>query len=252
LLTINQLYAIDVDKDMINFAEEKHHKNNIHYLLQDLSLEWDQLRSELKALEGKVSLIFSNHVLHWIKDKENAAKNLFRLLSKSGKLYAHIYWISDPFSDLKGEEKEIHEKEILKIPTKESQLNSWLNIFKTVGFEIIENELQSRKSIFDKQIFIKGMNYFGRELNNLKINFRVDFNPLFRIIVILPLGLLLRKQYFIEKNESKRSEVMNKISDDLFRRVLAKTRQFTDESNGKEMVGLHYRFFRFVLQKCSN
>jgi SAM-dependent methyltransferase len=174
LLTINQLYAIDVDKDMINFAEEKHHKNNIHYLLQDLSLEWDQLRPELKALEGKVSLIFSNHVLHWIKDKENAAKNLFRLLSKSGKLYAHIYWISDPFSDLKGEEKEIHEKEILKIPTKESQLNSWLNIFKTVGFEIIENELQSRKSIFDKQIFIKGMNYFGRELNNLKINFRVD------------------------------------------------------------------------------
>jgi len=42
---------------------------------------------------------------------------------------------------------------------------------------------------------------------------------------------------------------MNKISDDMFRRVLAKTRQFTDESNGKEMVGFHYRFFRFVLKK---
>jgi hypothetical protein len=96
------------------------------------------------------------------------------------------------------------------------------------------------------------MNYFGRELNNLKINFRVDFNPLFRIIVILPLGLLLRKQFFIEKNESKRSEVMNKISDDLFRRVLAKTRQFTDESNGKEMVEFYYRFFRFVLKKSTN
>jgi trans-aconitate methyltransferase len=79
LLTINKLYAIDVDKDMIKFAEEKHNKNNIHYLLQDLSLEWNQLRPQLKALEGKVSLIFSNYVLHWIKDKENAAKNLFRL-----------------------------------------------------------------------------------------------------------------------------------------------------------------------------
>ncbi len=89
-------------------------------------------------------------------------------------------------------------------------------------------------------------------MNNLKINFRVDFNPLFLIIVGLPLGLQLRKQFFIEKNESKRNEVMNKISDDMFRRVLAKTRQFTDESNGKEMVGLHYRFFRFVLRKCSN
>jgi hypothetical protein len=64
--------------------------------------------------------------------------------------------------------------------------------------------------------------------------------------------LMFRKQYFIEKKESKRNEVMNKISDDMFRRVLAKTNQFVDESNGKEMVGFHYGFFRFVLQMCSN
>jgi SAM-dependent methyltransferase len=153
LLTINQLYAIDIDKDMIKFAEEKHHKSNIHYLLQDLSLEWDQLRSELKALEGKVSLIFSNHVLHWIKDKENAAKNLFRLLPKSGKIYAQIFWISDPFSDLKAIEKEVHEKEILKIPTKESQLNGWINIFRTVGFDLIENEFHLRKDVYEKKVF---------------------------------------------------------------------------------------------------
>jgi hypothetical protein len=42
---------------------------------------------------------------------------------------------------------------------------------------------------------------------------------------------------------------MNKISDDMFRRVLAKIPQFTDESNGKEMVELNYKFFRFVLKK---
>jgi trans-aconitate methyltransferase len=160
LLTIKQLYAIDIDKEMIKFAEEKHHKNNIHFLSQDFGQEWDQLRPELKALEGKVSLIFSNHVLHWIKDKENAAKNLFRLLSKSGSIYAHIYWISDPFSGLSGEEKEIHEKEIMKIPTKESQLNLWINTFKTVGFELIENAFQSRECVFEKQEFIKSMNYF--------------------------------------------------------------------------------------------
>ncbi len=64
--------------------------------------------------------------------------------------------------------------------------------------------------------------------------------------------LMFRKHYFIEKNESKRSEVMNKISDDMFRRILAKTNQFFDESNGEEMVRFHYGFFRFVLQKCSN
>jgi hypothetical protein len=80
----------------------------------------------------------------------------------------------------------------------------------------------------------------------------VDFNSLSPIIGIPPLGLLLRKQFFIEKNESKRSEVMKKISDEMFRRALAKTRQFTDESNGKEMVEFHYGFFRFVLKKSTN
>ena len=59
LLTINQLYAIDVDKGMIEFAEEKHHKNNIHYLLQDLILEWDQLRPEPEEKVHSFSLIMS-------------------------------------------------------------------------------------------------------------------------------------------------------------------------------------------------
>ena len=110
LLTIRQIYAIDVDPEMIDFANENHPKDNIQYILQDLSQEWDQLSPDIKALENKVSLIFSNHVLHWIINKENLAKNLYRLLSKNGKLYANIYWITDPFNYLTGTEKEIHEK----------------------------------------------------------------------------------------------------------------------------------------------
>jgi hypothetical protein len=66
-----------------------------------------------------------------------------------------------------------------------------------------------------------------------------------------PLSTQLRKQYFIEKNELKRIEVMNRMSADMFRREMAKTRQFIDESNGKEMVELHYEIFRFVTQKGS-
>jgi ubiquinone/menaquinone biosynthesis C-methylase UbiE len=164
LLTINHLYAIDVDEKMIKFAEAKHSKNNIHYLLQDLTLEWDQLRPELKALEGKVSLIFSNIVLHWIADKESVAKNIFRLLKKSCKLYASIWCVTDLFSDLKGEEKEILEKEVLKIPSKETQLNLWINIFKTVGFDLIENEVLPGKEIYEKQVFES----IGRSITSLE------------------------------------------------------------------------------------
>jgi hypothetical protein len=45
---------------------------------------------------------------------------------------------------------------------------------------------------------------------------------------------------------------MNKISDDIIRRFLARNRQFMSESNGKEMVEFHYEFFRFVLKKTTN
>ncbi len=79
---------------------------------------------------------------------------------------------------------------------------------------------------------------------------KVDFNVSFAIIA-LPIGLQLRKILLIEKNEPKRSEIIDKISDDMFKRIWAKTRQFTHESNGKEMVEFQYGFFRFVLQKSA-
>ena len=155
LLTIKQIYAIDVDPEMIDFANENHPKDNIQYMLQDLSQEWDQLSPDIKALENKVSLIFSNHVLHWIINKENVANNLFRLLSKGGKLYANIHWIKDPFNYLTGIEKEIHEKEVLKIPTKEEQFNLWIHIFEKVGFRITESEFISKKNVHELQSFRK-------------------------------------------------------------------------------------------------
>jgi hypothetical protein len=80
----------------------------------------------------------------------------------------------------------------------------------------------------------------------LKEGFNVSF-----AIIVLPIGLQLRKILLIEKNEPKRSEIIDKISDDMFKRIWAKTRQFTHESNGKEMVEFQYGFFRFVLQKSA-
>ncbi len=80
----------------------------------------------------------------------------------------------------------------------------------------------------------------------MKEGFNVSF-----AIIVLPIGLQLRKILLIEKNEPKRSEIIDKISDDMFKRIWAKTRQFTHESNGKEMVEFQYGFFRFVLQKSA-
>jgi len=69
-LRINQLNAIDIDDKMIKFAKQNYNKPNIQYITQDIEAEWEDLRPELKALEGKVTLIFTNFVLHWIVNKK--------------------------------------------------------------------------------------------------------------------------------------------------------------------------------------
>jgi hypothetical protein len=46
----------------------------------------------------------------------------------------------------------------------------------------------------------------------------------------------MRKQYFIEKNELKTIEIINKLTNDMFRRDLVRAHKSTDRSNGKEMV----------------
>jgi hypothetical protein len=68
------------------------------------------------------------------------------------------------------------------------------------------------------------------------------------MIGMFPIVLQLRKQFFIEKNESKRVEVINKIRDEMFRRDVATAHKFIDES-GKEMLQYQHQFFLFVLQK---
>ncbi|CAG2118311.1 unnamed protein product, partial [Medioppia subpectinata] len=77
VLNAKQIYAIDVDKEMIAFAGKNHGKPNVQYLAQDFGLEWDLLSPTLRALEGKVDLIFTNHCLHWIINKRNVVNNLY-------------------------------------------------------------------------------------------------------------------------------------------------------------------------------
>ena len=152
-LDVNQIVAIDVDTDMIDFAKRNHSKERITYLAQDFGLDWDQLSPELRAIEGRVSLIFTNHCLHWIPNKENVVKNLYRLLSKCGKIYANIYWISDLFLDLSPDQKTIHEKEFMKIPTKEEQFDIWFNLFKTNEFTVVSNKFFLKECGFELKFF---------------------------------------------------------------------------------------------------
>jgi len=65
-------------------------KDNITYFAQDFGQEFQCLAPELRALEGKVDLIFSNFCFQWIENKANVVKNMNHLLSKGGKIYINI------------------------------------------------------------------------------------------------------------------------------------------------------------------
>ena len=46
-----------------------------------IAAPWNQCCKSIQQFSGKMSLIFSNQVLHWVHDRETAAKNISQLLT---------------------------------------------------------------------------------------------------------------------------------------------------------------------------
>ena len=54
---------------MIEFAKTTHPGQSGHpiqYIQQDFGVDFERTDERIKALEGKVSLVFSNMALHWV------------------------------------------------------------------------------------------------------------------------------------------------------------------------------------------
>ncbi|CAG2122605.1 unnamed protein product, partial [Medioppia subpectinata] len=93
-----QLVAVDVDPAMTAYAQQTNPGRSIEYKTQDVSVAWDELSEDIRALEGKVTLIFSNFVLHYIRDKSRLVANFSRLLTTAGAggcIHANIFIPAD-------------------------------------------------------------------------------------------------------------------------------------------------------------
>ncbi len=145
----NKIVAFDIDPQMIEFARNNYSSNTIEYMTQDVSRSWDELSTTFKELEAKVSLIFSNRVLHWVEDKETAAKNISRLLSNGGKIYLNITAFDDVSQNLS---EELREK-FIKIPTIDEQFEIWRKILISVGIEISFAQILNKETFYDKKSF---------------------------------------------------------------------------------------------------
>ena len=151
-LQCRKIVAIDVDMRMIKYAKANYTASNISYLVQDIGVPWDQLDPSLKQLEGKVELIFSNRVLHWVENKRMATENLYRFLAPNGKIYSNITTLWDIFHDLVPEEKNKFQP-LLRIPSKEEQVENWKRAFKETGFKNIDIEFSILRQLYPSDQF---------------------------------------------------------------------------------------------------
>ena len=148
-LYINQLYGLDVDSKMIDFAEEVETICGLQYVCQDFARsinEWQTLRS----MEVKVSLVFSNYCLHWIKNVDTVVDNISRLCAPAGEVYMSIM-----LETYKGR-LIFHSKFLNKLmgkKSKEELQNLWPAKFENAGFRIDKFERLSSDKIIDEDQF---------------------------------------------------------------------------------------------------
>ncbi len=144
----NRIVAIDVEPGMVKFAQTNFASNSIEYLIQDISQSWDELSFTLKELEGKVSLIFSNRVLHWVRDKETAAINMSKLLAKGGDVCINITALLNIKPHLNDELK----GKFNYIPSIDEQFELWSKLLTDNGIKLSFTEILQLKTLYQKDV----------------------------------------------------------------------------------------------------
>ena len=93
--------GIDPDEERLKVAREKHTASNLKYL-----------NGTAENIPGtEYDLVFSNHVIHWCKDKDLVFKQVHKSLKKGGK-FAFTCMLSTTLLDIASEDT--HSKEFLQ------------------------------------------------------------------------------------------------------------------------------------------
>ncbi|RWS18945.1 phosphomethylethanolamine N-methyltransferase-like protein [Leptotrombidium deliense] len=76
-----EIIAFDKNEMMIEFSRQQNKIENIRFEIANLADQSDKIRRDIKLSEN-ADLIYSIYCLHWLKDKQNAVKNIHNLLNK--------------------------------------------------------------------------------------------------------------------------------------------------------------------------
>jgi len=152
----DRIIGVDIDPEMIKFAQINNKIENIEYIVQDIGSDWTLWDQNLKSLAGKVSVIFSNYALHWISDIERVAKNFSQLLSHNGIVVVDVLYCGDIYRHLSDDQRKISEK-MLKYPTEQQMIGRWVTAFKNAGLSQIQVKYWEPKSIYPEKYYIEGL-----------------------------------------------------------------------------------------------
>jgi ubiquinone/menaquinone biosynthesis C-methylase UbiE len=147
-----KVYASDFDAQMVKYAKENCSDEKIEYFVQDISLPWEKLDERLKNLEGKVDLVWSNRVIHWVadKDKETTVKTIARLLKPGGKCYVNTT-IQRDLNEFASEEERKEQEKFFNFVKHEKQMDIWRQHFGNAKLSHVNFELIEKKWTFDTE-----------------------------------------------------------------------------------------------------
>ena len=140
---------------MIDFAKEVKTSDGLQYICQDFGQIFDEWQA-LRSIEGKVSLVFSNYSLLWIKEVDTVVQNIARLSATGGKVYMSI--MLDTYKGRPVFNSKFLNK-LLKTESKEELVEVWPAKFKNAGFGNDRCERSISDKVIDEKQFQKRISY---------------------------------------------------------------------------------------------
>ncbi|CAG2114776.1 unnamed protein product, partial [Medioppia subpectinata] len=132
--------AIDSNPRMTAHGQHFNSVSTVEYITQDMSVSWPELSDNIRRLESKVDLIFSNFSFHYFHDKYQLLSICRQLLVTGGTIRANIPLFDDLSDKLPANQR------LEWCPSVDQQLDVWRRELSDTGFTI--NEFETRKVTF--------------------------------------------------------------------------------------------------------
>ncbi|CAG2119054.1 unnamed protein product, partial [Medioppia subpectinata] len=123
----------------------------------------------VQKLAGKVSLIFSNCSMHWVRESDTAAHNMAKLLSNNGIIVMNILYCGHIYRSL-GSDRRAELERRLRYPTDQQMIGQWVTAFNSAGLTRIEIKYLKAKYIIPAKMYNEtiqfSVNWFKRYLTD--------------------------------------------------------------------------------------